>query len=121
MNWKALGQAAVRSENHTLPVTQKTQLSITPGKHLEGEFSGTITVTATDNDGNPAEISLPVALSVEKPVQYDESSMQAVQEEQTNPIVLYALAAGCVILLITCIVQGAVLRKKIREPEEDKL
>ncbi len=70
---------------------------------------------------NPAEISLPVALSVEKPVQYDESSMQAAQEEQTNPIVLYALAAGCAILLITCIIQGAVLRKKIRKLEEDKL
>lgn len=185
MNWKALGQTAVQSENHTLPVTQEikmehgglrmadsvvagdaitvtlpvlnrgkasiidvmvtlelpgvverqsvlvggiapgetknAQLSITPGKNLEGEFTGTITVTATDNDGNPAEISLPVALSVEKPVQYDESSMQAAQEEQTSPIILYALAAGCVVLLITCIVQGAVLRKKIRKLEEDKL
>lgn len=185
MNWKALGQAADQSENHTLPVTQEirmehgglrmadsvvagdvltltlpvlnrgkadiidvmvtlempgvverqsvlvgriapgetknAQLSITPGKHLEGGFSGTITVTATDNDGNPAEISLPVALSVEKPVQYDESSMQAAQEEPANPVIMYALSAGCAVLLITCIVQGAVLRRKIRKLEEDRL
>lgn len=100
---------------------KNAQLSITPGKHLEGGFSGTITVTATDNDGNPAEISLPVALSVEKPVQYDESSMQAAQEEPANPVIMYALSAGCAVLLITCIVQGAVLRRKIRKLEEDRL
>lgn len=101
--------------------TKNAQLTVTPGKHLEGEFSGTITVTATDNDGNPAEISLPVALSVEKPVQYDENSMQAVQEEQVTPMITFALAVGCVLLLITCIVQGAVLRRKIRKLEEDRL
>lgn len=32
------------------------------------------------------------------------AGMQAAQEEQTTPIVLYTLAAGCIILLITCIV-----------------
>lgn len=185
MRWTALGQSAVQSETHTLPVTQEikmehgglrmadsvvagdaitmtlpvlnrgkasimdvmvtlelpgvverqsvlvgviapgetknAQLTVTPGKHLEGQFSGTITVSATDNDGNPAELSLPVALSVEKPVQYDMSSMQAAPEEQSNPVIMYALAAGCVVLLITCIVQGAVLRKKIRKLEEDRL
>ena len=185
MNWKALGQTAVQSENHTLPVTQEirmehgglrmadsvvagdtitvtlpvlnrgkasiidvmvtlelpgiverqsvlvgviapgetknAQLSITPGKHLEGGFSGIITVTATDNDGNPAEITLPIALSVEKPVQYDESSMQAAEKNKTDPVVMYALAAGCGILLIAFVIQGAVLRKKIRNLEEDRL
>ena len=185
MNWKALGQAADQTENHTLAVTQEirmehgglrmadsvvagdavtmtlpvlnrgkvsimdvmvtlllpgiverqsvlvgviapgetknAQLSVTPGKHLEGEFFGTITVTAADNDGNPAEISLPVALSVEKPIRYDASSMQAAQEDGMNPVIIYALCAGCAVLLAVCIVQGAVLRRKIRRLEEDRL
>ena len=41
--------------------------------------------------------------------------------EQTPPWTVIALGAGCVMLLIVCVVQRATLKRKIRKLEEDKL
>lgn len=91
-------------------------------KHVSGDFSGTLTVEAADNDGNPTSLTLPICLTVEEqPVIATTQADAPVQEEEKIPYLTYGLAGGCALLLIICIVQGTVLRKKIRKLEEDRL
>lgn len=100
--------------------TKTAQLSVAPGKNLSGEFTGTLTVEGADNDGNPTKLSLPVSLTVEKPAQIVMGETQSAEEKEP-PILLYALSGGCGLLLIVCVIQGAVLRGKIRRLEEGRL
>ena len=101
--------------------TRNAQITLMPGKHVSGSFTGTLTVEATDNDGNPASFDLPIGLSVESPVITTTQDNTLVQQEEKIPYFTYGLAGGCILLLILCIVQGAVLRRKIRKMEEDRL
>ena len=101
--------------------TRNAQITLLPGKHVSGDFTGTLTVEATDNDGNPTSLILPISLTVEQPVTVTTQATAPVQEEEKIPYLTYGLAGGCALLLIVCIVQGAVLRKKIRKLEEDRL
>lgn len=101
--------------------TRNAQITLQPGKHISGEFTGTLTVKATDNDGNPTSFDLPISLSVEEPVNTTTQDNTLVQQEEKIPYFTYGLAGGCILLLILCIVQGAVLRRKIRKMEEDRL
>ncbi len=100
--------------------TRNAQITLLPGKHISGNFTGTLTVEATDNDGNPTSLSLPIGLTVEEPVIVTNSDAP-IQEEEKIPYLTYGLAGGCGLLLIICIVQGAMLRRKIRKLEEDRL
>ena len=100
--------------------TKNAQIIITPGKNTSGDFSGTLNVEATDNDGNPTSLSLPISLTVEEPVILAKADAPA-QAEKETPYLTYGLAGGCALLLITCVTQGAVLRRKIRRMEEDRL
>lgn len=101
--------------------TRNAQITLLPGKHISGDFTGALTVEATDNDGNPTSLSLPISLTVEAPVIATAQTDAPIQEEEKFPYLTYGLAGGCALLLIVCIVQGAVLRRKIRKLEEDKL
>lgn len=101
--------------------TRNAQITLMPGKHVSGSFTGTLTVEATDNDGNPTSFTIPIRLEVEEPVTTVTQTDAPVQEEGKIPYLTYGLAGGCALLLIVCIVQGAVLRKKIRKLEEDRL
>lgn len=101
--------------------TRNAQITLMPGKHVSGSFTGTLTVEATDNDGNPTSFTIPISLEVETPVIAVEQTDAPVQEEEKIPYLTYGLAGGCALLLIICIVQSAVLRKKIRKLEEDRL
>lgn len=100
--------------------TRNAQITLTPGKHSSGEFSGTICVEATDNDGNPTSLSLPISLTVEEPVIMTQANASA-QEEETIPYLTYGLGGGCALLLIICFVQGTLLRRRIRRLEVDRL
>ena len=103
--------------------TKQAQLILSPAKDTVGDFSGTITVECTDQDGNPASFELPVNLKVEKPVKTETDKADSgknEKKEQTSPLTL-ALAGACGLLLILLILQGAILRRKIHRLEEDKL
>lgn len=100
--------------------TKNAQIVITPAKDLSGDFSGTLNVEATDNDGNPTALSLPITLTVEEPVVLPKVDAPA-QVEKEQPYLTYGLAGGCALLLMICLIQGAVLRRKIRKLEEDRL
>lgn len=100
--------------------TKNAQIVITPGKNVAGDFSGALRVEATDNDGNPTELSLPIALTVEEPVVLSQADEPAPAEKET-PYLTYGLAGGCALLLLICLAQGAILRRKIRKLEEDRL
>lgn len=101
--------------------TRNAQITITPGKHVVGDFTGTITVEATDHDGNPTSFSLPLSLSVDAPVIATVADTTIAKEKEEPPYLTYGLAGGCGLLLLICIVQGIVLRRKIRKLEEDRL
>ena len=103
--------------------TKQAQLILSPAKDIAGDFSGTITVECTDQDGNPASFELPVNLKVEKPVKTETDkadSGKKEKKEQTSPLTL-ALAGACGLLLILLILQGVILRRKLHRLEEDKL
>lgn len=101
--------------------TRNAQITITPGKHVVGDFIGTLTVEATDHDGNPTSFSLPLSLSVDAPVIAAVTDTTVTKEKKALPYLTYGLAGGCGVLLLICIVQGIVLRRKIRKLEEDRL
>jgi len=101
--------------------TRNAQITITPGKHVTGDFTGTMTVEATDNDGNPTSFSLPLSLSVDEPVIIAAVDTTITQTKEMPPYLIYGLAGGCGLLFLICIVQGIVLRRKIRKLEEDRL
>ena len=101
--------------------TRNAQITLMPGKHVSGNFTGTLTVEATDNDGNPTSFTIPISLEVEEPVIAVSQADALIQEEEKIPYLTYGLAGRCALLLIICIVQSAVLRKKIRKLEEDRL
>ena len=103
--------------------TKQAQRILSPAKDTAGDFSGTITVECTDQDGNPASFELPVNLKVEKPVKTETDKADSgknEKKEQTSPLTL-ALAGACGLLLILLILQGAILRRKLHRLEEDKL
>ena len=100
--------------------TRQAQITLTPGKHLSGDFDGSITVEGTDNDGNPASFSMPIQLTVEKRMETTAIDAQT-QEEEKPPVLIYALGGGCALLLLCLIAQGVLLRKKIHRIEEERL
>lgn len=100
--------------------TRQAQITLTPGKDLSGDFEGSLTVEGTDNDGNPTSCSLPVHLTIEKPVKTTVIDTPT-QEAEKPSILVYALGGGCGLLLLLLIVQSILLRKKIYRLEEEKL
>lgn len=103
--------------------TKQAQMILSPAKDIAGEFSGTIAVECTDQDGNPASLWVPVSLEVEKPVKADSEkalSGGTAQAEKT-PAAVWVLACGCALLLTGLAAQGIVLRRKMHLLEEEKL
>ena len=101
--------------------TRQAQITLSPGKSVSGDFEGSLTVEATDNDGNPTSFSLPVHLTVEAPAQPASETDAAVSETEKPPILLYGLAGGCGLLLLLLLLQGFLLRRKIHRLEEERL
>ncbi|MBO4884375.1 MAG: hypothetical protein J5602_03590 [Clostridia bacterium] len=102
--------------------TKQAKISVTPGKDILGELSGEISVAAEDAWGNETGFSLPVALTVEAaPEAKKEAETAADLVKEMVPGYVWPLAGACLTLLIALIVQGALLRGKIRRMEEEKL
>ena len=103
--------------------TRQAQLILTTSKDITGEYTGTVTVDCTDEDGNPASLELPVNLKVDPPLKKDtekDAEEENEKKEKTSPLTL-ALAGGCGLLLILLLLQGIILRRKLHRLEEDKL
>lgn len=103
--------------------TRQAQLILTTSKDITGDYTGTVTVECTDEDGNPASLELPVNLKVDPPVKKDtekDAEEKSEKKEQTAPLTL-ALAGGCGLLLILLLLQGFILKRKLHRLEEDKL
>ena len=102
--------------------TKSAKLTFIPGTDDLGLHQGTLTITGEDAYGNTASMIVQVETTVEEPVVVAASSEGSQEDEtQTFPWLVIALGAGCGVLLLVCIIQGAVLRKKIRKLEEDRL
>ena len=101
--------------------TKNAQITLSPSKDLAGEFDGTIAIETIDNDRNPASFSLPVHLTVEKPVKKETTVNQTDPIKEGTSLLTYALAGGCGVLLLILILQSILLRKKIHSLEEDRL
>lgn len=103
--------------------TRQAQIVLTPGKETEGDYTGTLTVECTDEDGNPASFELPLELNVEKPVrkETEEGKESGTEKKEKNSPLILALGGGCGVLLILLLLQGILLRRKIHRLEEDRL
>lgn len=107
--------------------TKQAKLTFTPSKEALGDYSGTLTVTCEDAYGNTSTLTAPVEVTVEAAIVREDTGtgkIQASEEEKKNELpewVLYALAGGCGVLLLALILQGVLLRGKIRKLEEDRL
>ena len=103
--------------------TRQAQITLTPGRDLSGNYEGSLNVEGTDNDGNPTSFSVPIHLSVEKPVKIAEADdpTTTTKENEKPSYLIYWLAGGCGLLLLLLLLQGFLLRKKIHRLEEDKL
>ena len=102
--------------------TKSAKLTFIPGTDDLGLHQGTLTITGEDAYGSTASMIVQVETTVEEPVVVAASSEGSQKvETQTFPWLVIALGAGCGVLLMICIIQGAVLRKKIRKLEEDRL
>ena len=103
--------------------TRQAQITLTPGKDLSGNYEGSLNVEGTDNDGNPTSFSVPIHLTVEKPVKIAEADdpTTTTKENEKPSYLIYGLAGGCGLLLLLLLLQGFLLRKKIHRLEEDKL
>lgn len=102
--------------------TKSAKLTFIPGTNALGPHQGTLTITGEDAYGNTTSITMAVEVTVEEPVVITVDSDGAKEEKsQMPPWVVIALGAGCAVLLIVYVIQGAVLRRKIRKLEEDRL
>ena len=102
--------------------TKQAQLVLSPAKDISGDFSGTLAVECTDQDGNPASFTLPVNLTVEppKPAAEKAAAGETAAKEKPSALTL-ALAGGCGLLLMLLMAQSLVLRRKLHRLEEEKL
>lgn len=105
--------------------TKQAKLTFTTSKEALGDYRGTLTATCEDAYGNTSTLTAPVEVTVEAAIEekHDAGTAQAKEEKKDElpAWVLYALAGGCGVLLLALILQGVLLRGKIRRLEEDRL
>ncbi len=100
--------------------TKQAQLVLSVAKDVFGEKSGMLTVSCEDEDGNPFSFELPLYVDVEEPVAADTPDAPA--EGKTKlPSAVIALSAACAALVLALILQGILLRGRIRRLEEERL
>ena len=102
--------------------TKQAQLLLSTTRETAGDYSGTLRVECTDQDGNEASFELPVSLTVKAPEKTAaaDGETKETKEEKTSPEVI-GLAGGCGFLAILLLIQGILLRKKVHRLEEEKL
>ena len=103
--------------------TKQAQLILSPNRDAEtGDFSGTVSVECTDQDGNEASFELPIQLTVKEPAKTTAvtSTGESVKKESTPPVV-WGLSGGCGVLVMLLLLQGILLRRKVHHLEEERL
>ena len=102
--------------------SKDAKITFTPGKTVLGEVSGEVLVTYEDAWGNADKFSLPVSLTVEEPAPPPVTATLTQEIEKRSPDwLLPALGGLCGAMLLGLILQGALLGRKIRKLEEDRL
>ena len=102
--------------------SRDAKIIFTPGKSVLGEVSGEVRVTYEDLWGNADSFSLPISLTVEEPAPAPVTATLTQEIEKRLPDwLLPALGGLCGLLILGIILQGALLGRKIRKLEEDKL
>lgn len=101
--------------------TATARLSAMIDKAAEGEYSGTLEIAYEDAWGNGASMALPLSLRVEPvPEAAPESGTETAAAERPEWL-LPLLGCCCGALLLALILQGALLRRKLRRLEEARL
>ena len=102
--------------------SKDAKITFTPGRDVLGDVSGELLITYEDAWGNADKFSLPVSLTVEEPAPAPVAATLTQEIEKRLPDwLLPALGGLCGALLLTIILQGILLGRKIRKLEEDKL
>lgn len=99
--------------------TKQAKLTFTPKSGSVGIHSGTVTITFEDAYGNPFSQTLTVNLIVEEPV--PETKTQVTEEENAPNIRVILLSVLNVVLLVSLILLGVILTRKIHKLEEERL
>ena len=108
----------------TLPSgeSRDAKLTFTPGRDVLGELAGELRVTYEDAWGNADSFALPVSLTIDEPAPAPVVATLSQEIEQRLPEwLLPALGGLCGALVLALILQGALLGRKIRRLEEDRL
>ena len=102
--------------------TKQAQLLLNTEKEAAGDFSGTISVECTDQDGNEASFTLPLSLTLQAPAKPAASPEETTRtgEQKSSPLIP-GLAGGCGMLLLALLMQSILLRRKMHRLEEEKL
>ena len=103
--------------------TKQAKISWNVAKDAEiGDHAGMLHVSGEDEWGNSTEFDLPVALTVEERVVEVETDVKAtVLRVASDNRLTYGLVWLSGVLLVALVVQGIVLRGKVRKTEEGRL
>lgn len=102
--------------------TQTAKLTFAVSKELLGEQAGQLTVQCEDEWGNGASRQLPVSLTVEAAAPVSMIAPDSGEAKAALPgWVLPALGGACALLALMLVIQGLLLRGKIRRLEEARL
>lgn len=103
--------------------TKNARLTFAPDPQAVGPVEGTLFVSCEDEWGNQSGFELPLALTVEQaaPPPQQQSGRTAGPDAGSPRALLIALASACLALTAALIVQGALLRARLRRAEEAKL
>lgn len=100
--------------------TRQARISFSPLRGQPGLKRGTVTLRCEDEYGNVKEEQFPIELTVVEAPKDEEPSGDPERKEAPSWLIP-ALEAGCGLFLAAFIVQGALLRGRLRRLEEDRL
>lgn len=101
--------------------TKDAKLTFTSGKDVLGDVTGEVRVTCEDPWGNESGFSVPVTLTIEAPAPPPAASSADEAAVETPGWLIPALGGLSGAALLALALQGALLRRKIRHLEEDRL
>lgn len=104
--------------------TKQAKMSFQAGGQTLGAAEGTLTVAYEDAYGSAGSMTLPLSLTVEAPPARAANAAGEDADAQTredSSLLICGLGGGCGALLLALVTQGAILRRRLRRLEEDKL